>query len=113
MEKIVWDFDNFSDLNEVSINVKTENLSTKEIQILMPQDSVMKEHKAPFNIIVQVLKGEIEFSVNNKIITLNSLDSISLESNVPHSLKALKNSIIRLSINKKDSVVRINAVLKG
>ncbi len=43
---------------------------------------------------------------------LNALDMISLEANVAHSLGGLENSIIRLSLNKSDSVQRVNAVLK-
>ena len=53
---------NWSDVTfipkEVKINVMAENISTKEIQIIMAKDSVMKEHKAPFPIHVQVLKGD-------------------------------------------------------
>ncbi len=43
---------------------------------------------------------------------LNVLDMIGLEANVAHSLGGLENSIIRLSLNKSDSIQRVNAVLK-
>lgn len=42
----------------------------------------------------------------------NTLDMISLEANVPHSLGGLEDSVIRLSLNKLDKVQRVNAVLK-
>ena len=110
---------NWSDVTfipkEVKINVMAENISTKEIQIIMAKDSVMKEHKAPFPIHVQVLKGEIDFEVfgvKKVSHTLKALDMISLESNVPHSLSAKEDSIVRLSLAKADSAARVNAVLK-
>lgn len=40
----------------------------KKIQILLAKDSVMKEHKAPFAIHVQVLSGKIWFEVEKEKI---------------------------------------------
>ncbi|HEG4115034.1 TPA: cupin domain-containing protein [Campylobacter jejuni] len=97
---------------EVKINVLIDNEKGKEIQILLAKDSVMKEHKAPFAIHVQVLSGKIWFEMEKEKFELNALDMISLETNVAHSLGGLENSIIRLSLNKSDSVQRVNAVLK-
>ncbi|TEY01530.1 cupin domain-containing protein [Campylobacter sp. US33a] len=98
--------------NEVKINVLIDNKSGKEIQILLAKGSIMKEHKAPFSIHVQVLSGKIIFEVENQKLELNTLDMISLNANVPHSLSALEDSIIRLSLNKFDKFQRVSAVLK-
>ncbi|PZT48164.1 cupin [Helicobacter valdiviensis] len=96
---------------EVKINVLVENENTKEIQILLAKDSKMSEHKAPFAICVQVLKGKILFKVKEEY-ELNALCMISLEANVEHSLYALEDSIVRLSLAKNDSAKRVSAVLK-
>lgn len=96
----------------VKIEPKAENESTKEIQITMAKDSIMKEHKAPFSIFVQVLSGNIEFEVQEQKFDMQTLDMIGLDANVPHSLKAKQDSIIRLSLAKNDSVSRVSAVLK-
>ncbi|RDU66131.1 cupin [Helicobacter didelphidarum] len=109
---VSWNIENFI-YNEIKLNVLAQNSASKEIQIIMPKNSEMKEHKAPFAISVQVLRGWIEFSIDDKIMKLQELDMISLEANIPHSLKALKDSIVRLSLAKNDSVARVNAVLKN
>ncbi|CAM2862116.1 cupin domain-containing protein [Helicobacter burdigaliensis] len=97
--------------NQVKINVLVESENSKEIQILLAKNSVMDRHKAPFAIHVQVLKGKIIFKVDEEY-TLNTLSMISLAPNVEHSLQALEDSIVRLSLAKNDSAKRVNAVLK-
>jgi len=116
---------------EVKVAMLNENDASKEIQIIMGEGGEMKKHKAPAAINVQVLLGEIDFEVfsgdnlkgnnrgdvnsnannNSKIYRLKKLDMISLEANIAHSLKALKDSIIRLSLAKSDSIKRVNAVI--
>lgn len=98
--------------SEIVINVLAENSLAKEIQILMPKDCIMKEHKAPFPITLQVLRGRIYFSVGNERCELSALEMVSLEANVPHSLSGIEDSILRLSLAKQDNKTRINAVLK-
>lgn len=111
MQIISWNTSEFK-AGEVLVNVLTQNSSSKEIQILMAENSLMKEHKAPFDISVQVLKGELEFSVENETQILKELDMISLEANKAHSLRALKDTIVRLSLAKGDSIARVQGVLK-
>lgn len=104
MQKITWNTDEFNGLN---IQKMFESPSFKEIMITMQAGSEMKEHSAPGFIIVQVLSGEIDFYVGDELINLKSLESVSLEPNVSHSLKARANSIIRLSLSKNDSANRV------
>lgn len=106
-----WNTTNFLS-KEVKINVLIDDERSKEIQILLAKDSIMREHKAPFAIHVQVLSGKIWFEVQGQKLELNTLDMISLEANVPHSLGGLEDSIIRLSLSKSDNIQRINAILK-
>lgn len=97
MNVISW---NTLDFKQMQINTLVQNTAGKEIQIILPKDSCMDAHKAPHCISVQVLLGEIEFSVNQNTILLKTLDMINLEANILHSLRALENSIVRLSVSK-------------
>ena len=72
----------------------------------------MKEHKTKFPITVMTLRGAIEFTVDNVCYTLNEGDVIALEGNIMHELKASKESVVRLSLHKGDSVERVLGVLK-
>lgn len=108
MKKISFDTDNFSG---VSPTLLLETSSSKEIRLAMQKGSFMKEHKAPYEIIIQILKGSIELGVNGEKIVLNQLDLISLKANVPHNLLANEDSIVRLSLSKSDSIDRVKSVL--
>ncbi|RXI36596.1 cupin [Malaciobacter mytili] len=96
----------------VAITLMFENELSKEIRILMKENQIMKEHKTAFPITVEIFEGEIEFGVEKQIHKLVKGDIVSLSANVPHDLKANKNSIIRLTLAKKDSVARVSGVLK-
>ncbi|AXX86818.1 cupin domain-containing protein [Malaciobacter marinus] len=98
--------------DKVAITVMFESEFSKEIRIVFKQDQVMKEHKTSYPITVEIFEGEILFGVNGKTHTLTRGDIVSLEANVPHDLKANKNSIVRLSLSKKDSINRVKGVLK-
>ncbi len=84
----------------------------KEIRIAFKEGQVMKEHKTKFPITVMTLQGSIEFGVGDETVILDQGDVIALEGNVLHELKALKESVVRLSLHKSDSVARVNSVLK-
>lgn len=94
-----------------SISTLLDNTHSKEIRIAFKKSQEMKEHKTKFPISVEVFRGEIEFGVGGETFTLKDGDIISLEANVPHSLIATKESIVRLSLNKRDSINRVSAVL--
>lgn len=111
MQKISWMSDEF-EVGKVSVSVMGQNSNAKEIRILMAANAQMNEHQAPFDISVQVLHGEVDFAVGGESATLRELDMVSLAANVPHSLRALKDSIVRLSLAQNDSIVRVQGVLK-
>ncbi|ULO01006.1 Cupin domain-containing protein [Campylobacter sp. RM5004] len=96
--------------NELKITPIYDDETNKEIQIILPKDKIMKEHSANGVIVVQVLKGEIDFSVESKVINLKELMSIKLASGIKHSLLAKQDSIIRLSLAKSDSFARVKNV---
>lgn len=95
---------------KVAISLLLETDFSKEIRIVFKKNQVMKDHKAPYPIVVQVLKGNIDFGVNNEVKRLNSGDMISLEAKIIHNLTALEDSVVRLTLSKSDSVNRVKEV---
>lgn len=89
-----------------------ENKYSKEVRITFRANQEMREHTAPYPISVEVFRGEIEFNVSNKSFLLKEGFIITLDANEPHSLRALKESIVRLTLNRADSINRVEAVVK-
>lgn len=94
----------------VQLLIDTE--SGKEIRIVFKEGQVMKEHKTPFPIVVEIHEGAIDFGVNGETQALKKGDLIALEGSVPHDLTAKADSIVRLSLNKGDSANRVSNVVK-
>ena len=94
-----------------TIQVLMETDAGKEIRIAFKEGQVMKEHKTPFPIVVEIFEGAIEFGVNGETHSLKKGDLIGLEGGVPHDLKALETSTVRLSLNKADSAKRVEGVV--
>lgn len=93
------------------IKVLFETPFTKEIRIAMQKGVLMKEHKTPYPIVVELVDGSINFGVNGEICELSKGDLLSLEGNVPHNLSASENSIIRLTLTKNDQAKRVEKVI--
>ena len=99
--------------SQPTIQVLLESESGKEIRIAFREGQVMKKHKTPFPIVVEIFEGSIDFGVNGEVHSLDKGDLIALEGNVPHDLVALKDSIVRLSLHKADSAKRVEDVAKN
>jgi quercetin dioxygenase-like cupin family protein len=97
--------------NKPAISVQLETDFSKEIRIAFKQGQLMKDHKAPFTIVVQVITGSINFGVNDEIKRMNDGDLISLAPNVIHNLMAITESVVRLTLSKSDSIKRVEKVL--
>ncbi|WP_066389077.1 cupin [Helicobacter himalayensis] len=112
MEIVRWSEGAF-EKDGVKVQVLVQNSNAKEIQILLAKNGVMKEHKAPFDISVQVLCGNIWFEVGGERVEMGALDMVCLKASVPHSLGGIEDSIVRLSLAQRDSLARVSAVLKN
>lgn len=95
-----------------TIQVLLDTETGKEIRIAFKEGHVMKEHKTPFPIVVEIFEGAIDFGVNGIVHNLKRGDLIALEGGVPHDLTAMETSVVRLSLNKADSAKRVEDVVK-
>jgi quercetin dioxygenase-like cupin family protein len=64
----------------------------------------MKVHNTKFSITIITLRGSIAFGAGERTFILNERDIITHKGNVMHELKALEESIVRLSLNKSDPI---------
>ncbi len=98
--------------NKPAVTLMLDNVYTKEVRIALSRHQLMKEHKAPYPIMVQVLRGVIEFGVQGKKYTLQAGDLIALDANVPHDLLATADAIVRLTLHKADTDERVKKVVE-
>ncbi len=96
MKVISWGNAEFS--SEIKVTPLCHNSNAREMQIVMPAGSALKEHKAPFDITLQVLRGEIEFRAEGESVRLRELDMVSLGAGKLLLVSAVKDSIARLSM---------------
>ncbi len=98
-------------ISKPSISVLIETESSKELRIVMKKGQSMKKHQTPFPIVIEIFEGSIDFGVNEERLKLIKGDLISLEGDIAHDLLCSEDSIIRLSLSKKDKVERVKDVV--
>jgi len=93
------------------VTVLFETDFTKELRIAMKAGVTMKEHKSSFPIVVQVVKGQVNFGVSGTVQLLSEGSLIALEGNVLHDLFAKEDSVVRLTLAKSDEARRVQTVV--
>lgn len=96
--------------NKPAVSLLLDTDFSKEIRVVFNKGQVMEDHQAPFAIIVQVVKGCIDFGVEGEIQQLNVGDLISLKPQIVHNLTAIEESVVRLSLSKSDTLKRVKNV---
>lgn len=84
-----------SDRNAITV-FKTNGL--RIVLIALHKDAIMQEHSANGIISVQVLEGEIKFNTDQKSIVLKKDKMVALHQGLEHSVKAIKESVILLTL---------------
>ena len=85
----------------------------KEIRIALAKGVQMKEHSAPAAIAIELFSGVMELQSGSETQVMQAGDIALFDAKVPHSLHALEDAIVRLSLSKSDSIQRVqNLVLK-
>lgn len=69
------------------------------VLIAMQPAAKMKEHHADGTISVQVLKGNIRFSMPEKILNLRAGDLLTLSASIKHEVESLDDSAFLLTIS--------------
>jgi len=93
-----------------AVQVLLDTDSSREIRIAMKKGQVMKEHKTPYPIVVEIFEGSVNFGVNGETHLVKRGDLLTLEGNIPHDLKAEEDSVVRLTLSKADSAERVKGV---
>ncbi len=94
-----------------AVQILLDSEAGKEIRIVFKKGQEMKRHQAPFPIVVEIFEGNISFGVEDREkLNLKRGDLITLSEKVPHDLKALEDSIVRLSLGTGDSTGRVKKV---
>lgn len=95
---------------KIKTEVILETSFSKEIRILLKKGQIMRDHKAPYPIIIHLLEGNIDFGIEGDINRLSKGAILTLEGNVAHNLFAHEDSIVRLTLSKKDKAERVEGV---
>lgn len=94
------------------IQLLFETDNTKEIRIALGKEQVMKKHQTKYPIVVEIFEGEIEFTVYDEKHNLKKGAILALEGGVMHELLGIKDSIVRLSLSKADTINRVFSVIR-
>lgn len=92
---------------KVEIKKMFETPFSKEIRICMAVGNSMKEHTAPEAITILILQGRVRIDSMQESVELTCGDMVCFDAKVPHSLEALEQSVVRLTLSKNDSAKRV------
>jgi quercetin dioxygenase-like cupin family protein len=90
-----------------AVTLMLDTQYSKEIRIVFKSGQLMREHTAPYPILVQVLSGSINFGAAGERHSLQAGDLAALDASVPHDLQATTDAVVRLTLNKQDTYERL------
>jgi len=76
--------------------MKTQDMEV--IRMVIPKEKDITEHSVDGQISVQCLEGKAEFGVEGEQHVLTSGDWLYLSRNQPHSIRAIRDSILLVTI---------------
>ena len=84
-----------SDRNAITV-FKTDGM--RIVLIALHKDAEMKKHTADGMISVQVMEGQILFTIEDQSVELGQVEMLALHKNVPHSVLAKEETIFLLTL---------------
>ena len=84
-----------SDRNAITV-FKTNGL--RIVLIALHEEAIMKKHTVDGIISVQMLEGEILFNTDDQSVVIKKGQMIALHKCLPHSVKAMKESVFLLTL---------------
>lgn len=87
-----------SDLPEDATLALMKTRDMEVIRMILPKEKDVTEHSVDGQISVQCLEGKTEFYVEDEKHVLTSGDWLYLSRNQPHSIKAIRDSILLVTI---------------
>lgn len=87
-----------SDLPEDATLALMKTQDMEVIRMVLPKEKDITEHSVDGQISVQCLEGKTEFGIEGETHVLTSGDWLYLDRNQPHSLLAIRDSILLLTI---------------
>ena len=87
--------------DQLAASITKTLIKTTQVEVIhmvLPAGKVLSEHKAPGEIIVQCLEGDITFTTMGEPRTLRAGDMLYLTAGEPHDLEAVEDSSFLLTI---------------
>lgn len=73
---------------------------TKVVRLVLPAGKQIPEHRAPGDLVVHCLAGRVEFIAQGALEILGEGQMLHLPAGEPHSVHALENSMLLLTIHQ-------------
>lgn len=93
---------NLEPLGDKIASTKTHTIfktdAMEAIRLVLPAGKQIAEHKAPGEITVHCLEGQINFSVDGTLRVLSGGEMLYLEAAEPHAVEAVKDSTVLVTI---------------
>ena len=86
----------WSGKDHTAVLLKTDSL--RVVFRSLSEGNTLPPHKAAGDITVQVLEGQIEFNAADQTMSLQKGQVLALKAAVPHSVKALRQSAILITL---------------